>query len=173
VREYGREMHCEPSQISKSASIAAITNQQASQGYENKDAMMRAGGCTTNTMQHGDVGKVANDSNCNGGPDGRAGWVANWEQWMQLAKCTNLMHASARTDACVRLDIPHIPLKLGGAGLSAQWAKGCSLDGTGRSWAQHPSGLRTHCLPKGEGSQHRQCRASGHCHRGVGMWMCV
>ena len=43
---------------------------------------------------------------------------------MQLAKCTNLMHASARTDACVRLDIPHIPLKLGGAGLSAQWAKG-------------------------------------------------
>ena len=48
-------------------SLRAITNQQASQGYENKDVMMRAGGCTTNTMQHGDVGKVANDSNCNGG----------------------------------------------------------------------------------------------------------
>ena len=28
------------------------------------------------------------------------------------------------TDARVRLDIPHIPLKLGGVGLSAPWAKG-------------------------------------------------
>ena len=55
---------------------------------------------------------------------------------MQLAKCTQLMHASARTDACVRLDIPHIPLKLGGAGLSAQWAKGVlwmELGGAGLS----------------------------------------
>ena len=43
---------------------------------------------------------------------------------MKLAKCTKLMHANTRTDACVRLDIPHIPLKLGGAGLNAQWAKG-------------------------------------------------
>ena len=63
------------------------------------------------------------------GPDGQACWVANWEQWMQLAKCTNLTRKRAMqtvtwTDARVRLDIPHIPLKLGGAGLSAQWAKG-------------------------------------------------
>ena len=55
---------------------------------------------------------------------------------MQLAKCTNLMHASARTDACVRLDIPHIPLTMGGAGLNAQWAKGVlwmELGGAGLS----------------------------------------
>ena len=55
---------------------------------------------------------------------------------MQLATCTKVMHASARTDACVRLDIPHIPLKLGGAGLSAQWAKGVlwmELGGAGLS----------------------------------------
>jgi hypothetical protein len=55
---------------------------------------------------------------------------------MQLAKCTNLMHASARTDACVRLDIPHIPFQLGGVGLSAQWAKGVlwmELGGAGLS----------------------------------------
>ena len=44
------------------------------------------------------------------------------------------------TDARVRLDIPHIPLKLGGAGLSAQWAKGVLWMESGRSWAQHPSG---------------------------------
>jgi len=52
-------MHCEPAQISKSASIAASNHKSAGiyiQGYENKDVMMRAGGCMTSTMQHGDVG---------------------------------------------------------------------------------------------------------------------
>ena len=58
---------------------------------------MRAGGCTTNTMQHGDVGKVANDSNCNGGQMAKLVRVANWEEWMQLAK----MH---KLDACKRAD---------------------------------------------------------------------
>ena len=70
MREYGREMHCEPSQINKSAYIAASNHKSTGiyiQGYDFKDVMMRAGGCMTNTMQHGDVGEVANDSNCNGG----------------------------------------------------------------------------------------------------------
>ena len=42
----------------------------------------------------------------------------------KLDACKRAMQTVTWTDARVRLDIPHIPLKLGGAGLNAQWAKG-------------------------------------------------
>ena len=50
--------------------------------------------------------------------------------------CKRAMQTVTWTDARVRLDIPHIPLTLGGAGLSAQWAKGVlwmELGGAGLS----------------------------------------
>ena len=62
---------------------------------------------------------------------------ARWQSWLgcqlgtvdavgemhKLDACKRAMQTVTWTDARVRLGIPHIPLKLGGAGFSAQWAK--------------------------------------------------